>query len=188
MPQLLDNTISLRLIEETTVEPISLQEAKDFLRITHDEEDAVIQLLISSARTQAEARTGRALTASTWEWVVSGIVGKQDLPITPCTACTSIVVGGETVDTSLYKFIQGDIDPLYGSITALDDFPEGEATITLVAGYANDSFPANIKRWILCKVSDGFEQRESYAIGTNIKEYSRNFVDSLLDPFTVVSL
>jgi hypothetical protein len=42
--------------------PITLAEAKAFLRVSDDAEDALVQLLIDAAIARVEAETGQALT------------------------------------------------------------------------------------------------------------------------------
>ena len=44
--------------------PVSLTEAKLFLRVGHDGEDGLIQTLIDAAQTRVEAETGRILDAA----------------------------------------------------------------------------------------------------------------------------
>jgi uncharacterized phiE125 gp8 family phage protein len=48
------------LIEPPASEPLSLAEAKNYLRVQHDADDALIAAMISAARMQAESRTRRA--------------------------------------------------------------------------------------------------------------------------------
>jgi uncharacterized phage protein (predicted DNA packaging) len=43
-------------------EPITLIDAKHFLRVEHDDDDTLINALIATARLQVEARTGLDLT------------------------------------------------------------------------------------------------------------------------------
>lgn len=186
--QYLPSTLSLQCLEVIGSEPITLEEAKVFLRVDNDEEDAVISNFIAAARAQVENKTHRIIRFSTWEWTCSGLSGVSQVPLTPCAACDGIVVNGETVDPSLYSFRCGDMSPLFGTITALDGFPEGEAVVTLKAGYVNGEVPPDIIRWMQVRLGDFYEQRESFAVGVHFFEFSRNFVDSLLDPYRIVSV
>lgn len=53
-------------LERLGPEPLSVEAAKLYLRVTHDEEDGLIQELISSARQLVEELTGRSLVAHRW--------------------------------------------------------------------------------------------------------------------------
>jgi uncharacterized phiE125 gp8 family phage protein len=50
-------------------EPLTLAEAKDFLRVTQDDDDSVVAALIASARILVEAQTRRALMTQQWRIV-----------------------------------------------------------------------------------------------------------------------
>ncbi|MDB5654289.1 MAG: hypothetical protein JWQ94_1902 [Tardiphaga sp.] len=55
-----------------SAEPVSLAEAKAFLRVEHDDDDAVITALIAAARGHIEALTRRALLTQVWRFVRDG--------------------------------------------------------------------------------------------------------------------
>ena len=57
------------LLTPPASEPWTLAEAKQFLRVAHDDDDAVITSLIAAARGQVEAQTRRGLIAQTWRLV-----------------------------------------------------------------------------------------------------------------------
>ncbi len=61
--------MSATLLAAPAAEPLSLAEAKAYLRVEHDADDAVIGALIVAARTQVEALTRRALISQTWRFV-----------------------------------------------------------------------------------------------------------------------
>lgn len=58
------------LLEPPASEPISLAEAKNFLRVEHDADDALISSLIAAARGQVESATRRVLITQTWRIVL----------------------------------------------------------------------------------------------------------------------
>uniref|UniRef100_Q07QC6 PhiE125 gp8 family protein n=1 Tax=Rhodopseudomonas palustris (strain BisA53) TaxID=316055 RepID=Q07QC6_RHOP5 len=58
--------MSAMRLQGPTVEPWTVEEAKSFLRVTHDADDAVIGALIAAARAQIEALTRRALLVQRW--------------------------------------------------------------------------------------------------------------------------
>ena len=61
--------MSLDLVTAPLVEPISLEEAKAHLRVSHDDDDAIIQLYIQAARSYIDGEhgfLGRCLVTQTW--------------------------------------------------------------------------------------------------------------------------
>lgn len=58
--------MAIKLKTPPSVEPLSLAEAKAFLRITDSVDDAIIGAMIASARRACEEYTGRALITQTW--------------------------------------------------------------------------------------------------------------------------
>ncbi|RTL90979.1 hypothetical protein EJV44_20860 [Ancylobacter aquaticus] len=90
------------LLAGPTVEPLTLAEAKIYLRIDHGAEDALISSLITAARATVEALTRRVLIDQSWRiirdaWPASGLIA---LPVNPLKALTAARVldaaGGET--------------------------------------------------------------------------------------------
>jgi uncharacterized phiE125 gp8 family phage protein len=58
------------LLVPPSAEPLSLADAKLFLRVEHDADDAIISALIAAARGHVEALTRRALLLQTWRFVL----------------------------------------------------------------------------------------------------------------------
>jgi len=70
---------SYRLITAPAAEPVSVSEAKTFLRVDGSEEDTLIGTLIASARRAAEEYMKRALITQTWELTMDGFVETEEL-------------------------------------------------------------------------------------------------------------
>lgn len=64
--------MALRQLVAPASEPLTLQEAKLYLRVETPEEDDLLLGLISAARFDAENRTNRALVTQKWELVLDG--------------------------------------------------------------------------------------------------------------------
>jgi len=56
----------LRRISDASVEPISLTEAKEYLRVDHDDENSLIEAMVRAARINCERETRRAFVSQTW--------------------------------------------------------------------------------------------------------------------------
>ena len=57
----------LRLVTAPLIEPITRDEAKEFLRVDHDNDDELITSLISAARFNLEDYISQALITQTWD-------------------------------------------------------------------------------------------------------------------------
>src|SRR3954464_5988323 len=74
------------LLTPPTAEPWSVAEAKAFLRVEHDDDDAVIAALIAAARGHVEALSRRALLVQRWRcvldaWPANGRVDPRIAPL-----------------------------------------------------------------------------------------------------------
>lgn len=185
------HTVSLRCVTDGAFEPVSLDEAKLYVRVDAPEDDAMLTAAIAAARGQAEGKTRRILRESEWGWVFRGPVSSVlEVPVAPCSACLEVTVDGVTLPPSAYVFVPsgagGGESPLMASLEILGGVePWSEISVKLTAGYADGACPEPIKQWILVRVSDFYENRESFVVGANFHELSRRFVDALLDPYLI---
>src|SRR5690606_41674526 len=58
------------LITPPAAEPLSLEDAKNFLRVEHETDDELIAALIAAARGEIELATRRVLLTQTWRIVL----------------------------------------------------------------------------------------------------------------------
>jgi uncharacterized phiE125 gp8 family phage protein len=90
------------LVNKPLVEPLSLTDAKNWLRVDHGDDDVMIANLITSAREMVEARTGRSLIAQTWRvtldaWPDGSRVALPLLPVMTIAAVRVINASGTAV-------------------------------------------------------------------------------------------
>jgi uncharacterized phiE125 gp8 family phage protein len=80
----------LRLATPPALEPVTLAEAKEHLRVLHGAEDALIGRLIKAVREHAEPSTGRAFITQTWDFWLPAFTrsGLIELPRPPLQAVT----------------------------------------------------------------------------------------------------
>jgi uncharacterized phiE125 gp8 family phage protein len=83
----------LVLVTPPAVEPITLAEAKQYLRVDHSDDDAEISALISAAREYLQGRTNVALVEQVWDLVLDEFplnTGAVCVPLTPVQSVDSI--------------------------------------------------------------------------------------------------
>jgi uncharacterized phiE125 gp8 family phage protein len=144
--------VDLRLVSPPAVEPLSLQEAKDHLRVTHAAEDALIQAYITAARSRCEEYQRRAYVQQTWELSLDGFpcASANDphavirLPRPPVQSVASVIYVAEdgsevTMDASAYQLDAGGelarLSPAYGTTWPRARRVPGAVRIRYVAGY-----------------------------------------------------
>ncbi|MBB4121589.1 head-tail connector protein [Martelella radicis] len=85
--------MSYALITPAAEEPVTLDEAKAFLRLDSSDEDALVGDLITTARDYLEMVTGLSLVTQEWrlyrdDWPTSGMVSLAHGPVTAVGAVT----------------------------------------------------------------------------------------------------
>jgi uncharacterized phiE125 gp8 family phage protein len=185
------------------VEPISLQEARDRLRIDHHEEDPLIASLIAATTAHLDGWSGtlgRALVNQTWvqqfpRFPSGAVFG---LVLAPVQSIESIVYFDaanvqQTLDPAVYTllddelgaFITRQVDQAWPASFARED----AVTVTYVAGYgpAGDDVPAAIRHAMLLLIGHWYEHRESVVVGGNPVQVPLA-VQALLRPYRRVRL
>ena len=104
------------LITAPATEPLSLQEAKSWLRVDATDEDMLIQSLIVSARLAVEAATRRLLITQQWRLLLDGWPEELTLPLplAPVRQVVRITIadaagGSVTAQASQYR-LDGSLD------------------------------------------------------------------------------
>lgn len=187
--------MTLLLITHPAAEPVTLAEAKTHLRVDTASDDALITMLIQSAREQAEHLTGRAFITQTWERVLQAFPdGAITLGMPPVAAITSVKYlddsGAEQTYTSAGYTLDAVTMPgyLYPSIA----YPQWPSTqpgavnavrVRFTCGYGATAaaVPANVRNWLLLRVGTLYEHRQEVLAGVSLNELPSTYTDRLLD-------
>lgn len=202
----------MQLMTPPAGEPISLAEAKLHLRVDFDDDDSLIQVLISAACQAAETLTNRQLITARWRMVLDSFPGPSlmgvpagqtfTLPghavLLPKSPVASVVeiryldmagawqvmpAANYTVDSVCEP---ARITPVFGQIWPIAMPQIGAVSVIFDAGYGNASaVPEGIKTWIKLRVGSLYVHREEVASMTRGRIDPLPFIDGLLDPYKV---
>jgi len=202
----------MQLITPPAAEPVSLAEAKLHLRVDFDEDDALIQTLISAARQAAEMLTQRQLVTARWRMVLdsfpgSGLMGVPAgqtftlpghailIPKSPLQSVVEIryldMAGVSQVMPSAHYTVDkacepARITPVFGQIWPVALPQIGAVSVTFDAGYGSAAdVPEGLKSWIKLRLGSLYAHREEVASMARGRIDPLPFVDGLLDPYKV---
>lgn len=176
------------LIAPPAAEPVTLAEARSWLRVDTTDEDEAIRSLIAAAREIVESTTRRALVTQSWRivmdaWPTEGadgswtalstrpFAGDITLPLAPVQSVAAIRVydsvgAPQTLSTSTWRLVAA---PERARIVFLVAPPQPTARaaaieIDVVAGYGDpQDTPAPLRHAILSLVSYWFDNRGDVA-------------------------
>jgi len=159
-------TIEYKRIGKVEKNIISLDQVKDFIRLSGDDENSMIQLFIDTAIKQAEGIMNRDLLTTTYEYYRPSFNGDLTLRRAPYQSLVSIEYLKDSAYTTLpsseYKISEGGI---YGIIEQIemptvDDDVKG-VKITFKSGYGDNvsDVPADITMALLQTVHHWYDNR-----------------------------
>jgi uncharacterized phiE125 gp8 family phage protein len=170
--------MSAVLLTAPAAEPLSLADAKAFLRVEHGDDDAIITALISAARHHVEALTRLGLMTQTWRvvldrWPDNGRIRRKLGPLRSVSAARIHNESGDTVALDDDRFV---VDAAAGTIAAPGwSLPiPGRATagieldIEIGFGDAPADVPQILLQAIRMLVAHWYENRGLVSIGQSI--------------------
>ncbi len=177
--------MGLSVIISPAIEPLTLDEAKEHLRVTADVDDGYIQSLIPVARLRAENATHRAIMTQTLRLTLDrfpcggGAYGAQPIvlprpPLQGITSISYIDVNGATQSLSSADYLvntneePGSIYPVYGTYWPSSRATFNAVTITYVAGWTEENVPETVQHLCRLFLSHMYENREPAVIGTSV--------------------
>lgn len=151
-------------ITPATDEPVTLAEAKEHLRVTHAEDDDLIERLITGAREFVEQQTGRALAAASYRY--TGTL--KLLPLVPAevTSVEALQSDGVTWEADADVAYDADRNLLTGTTRC-----QHKVEFTTDPG----EVPQALKDAILLRVQAGYEANPMEAEKLRDAAYSMSF-------------
>jgi len=181
-----------------TVEPITVSEVKDHLRITTADFDTILGELITAAREYVEKITGRALVQRTLEAQYKDW-HNFDLPYPPVISVDSIEYtdtdgNTSTVDASIYSVVSDASKIILGygqswptATLHPDEYP---VKVTYKAGYEPEGSPLDYTANIPRAIKSAIKMHVELLFDRPQKDYAEKLesaINSLLTPYKVWS-
>ncbi|HEY1152556.1 MAG TPA: head-tail connector protein [Pseudolabrys sp.] len=170
--------MSAILLAAPAAEPLSVAEAKSFLRVEHDDDDVLIGALIAAARHQIEALTRRSLLTQTWRlvldrWPNDGRIAPRLAPLRAVTAARIYDAANNASAIDTEQFV---IDAAAGVIAAPKwslpapgrDVAGIELDVTVGFGDNAADVPEVLRHALRTLVAHWYEHRGLAAIGSNV--------------------
>lgn len=159
---------SYKFITPPEAAPITLVQAKQHLRIDHDDDDLSLEVMIDAAVERFEQTTGRVLMAQTWEFVADAVPSDGVIRLFKCPAdaiisITADIAGTDTVIPINQFYFDNTSMP--ARIVHKAAWPQivnrpGSLRIRFTAGAtATDQVPRAIRVALLMMVAHMYEHR-----------------------------
>lgn len=187
--------MSLVRLTPPTTEPLSLVDAKLFLRVDTDADDTLIAALIGAARAHVETRTGTAIGAQSWRMIRDGwpLAPLVQAPIHPLRSIEAVrIYAADGTATTLspagFAIIDGGAAILVPAAAPWPGRSHGGIEIDVTVGYGTggQSLPEPLMQAIRLILAHWYDNRVPVS-DTATREVPHS-VEALLAPWRVVRL
>jgi uncharacterized phiE125 gp8 family phage protein len=190
------------VVTPPSVEPLTLAEAKAHCAVssTFIGDDALLTGMIAAARRQAEHKTGTAIIRQELELTLDAFppdsLSLQRGPALTVTWVKYYDASGveQTLSPSAYT-LDAAVQPGFLLPAYNTEWPDtldsaNAVRVRYYSGMAEDStgVPEDLRSWMLLMVGAYYRNREAFAQGVTVAELPGRFVESLLDPYTRVTI
>lgn len=191
-PQSAMKMVSLAAV--SGVEPISLERAKDHLRVIFDDDDAQIQQFIVAARRLAEGKLNRTIAQRELQATFDGWGCRMILRKPPFVEIVSVdYIDADSFVQAMpadsYYVLSGS-DPAELAFVGGAPLPalaprRGAITVRYLAGYPDGQVPEDIITWMLMQIGSMYNFRESVIAGVSVAPLPEMFERMFLQPYMV---
>lgn len=194
----------LVLVTAPTVEPVSVDELREFVRVDARTEARTLGLVLTAARSYFERLTGLALLSQEWRMELDRTpCGREiEIPRAPLLAITHIKYKAETTGTltvwssAAYTLAGTGIARAFGRVWLNEDsdwpdlgsFP-GALQVTFTAGFgtAADAVPSDLRLAVLLLAAHWYENRLPLNVGNIINPLPHS-LDALIEMHRVANI
>ena len=206
--------MAYKLLVEPAIEPITLSDAKQHLRMEVSDDDALITLLIAAARQYAEQLTRTSFITQQWSLVLDAFPGPSLMgvpaglpwslpghalllehgPVQSIDSITYLDMAStvQTMPSANYiadmTGLLARVTPKFGQIWPVTLPQIASVSVNFTAGYGAtaDKVPAGLVQWMKLRIGTLYENREEVVTGRGINVTPMPFIDGLLDPYRLV--
>ena len=189
------------LLTAPALEPLSLAEAKAFLRVETSDDDDVISALISGSRIHIEAQTRRALITQSWRIAIDAWPDDGRLIVVPAPlqALGAVRVydfdnNAQALDTAAFALDKGASELIFAPGLAAPPLPAPgraaagiELDVTVGYGDAAVDVPEPLRQAIRLLAAHWYENRGLVTTGANYSVLPAT-VAALIAPYRMLSL
>lgn len=164
---------------------IPLEDAKLHLRVTHDEEDSLIEALRDAAVGHVERVSGIALAPGDWRWTMRRFPSRVDLPIAPVTALDGVTYLDSSGDEQTYadaRLVDGAVYPAAGGSWP---YAYNSVTVEFTAGLASPDAAPELIAAAKLMLGHLYSNREAVQVGQSPAELPLG-VAALIDTYRKV--
>lgn len=189
--------MSAILLTAPALEPVSLAEAKAFLRVEHDGDDGVIAALTASARIHLERQTRRGFVNQAWRlvrdrWPDNGRIEVRPGPLRSLDAARIYDAGGiaHSLDTQAFVPDLSTVSLAFApwSLAAPGRSAAGiELDVTVGYGDAASDVPESLRQAIRLLIAHWYDNRGQVSAGRSIAMLPTT-VAALIAPYRMVAL
>lgn len=166
--------MQVQLVTPPLIEPILLEEAKTYLKIDVDDDDAYIESAIKAAREMVEQFTNRKLVSQAWLMTTYVIKDYFDLPFAPLISISHVkAIDEEGTKTATTSYVL-DNAFLFPRIRLTDAGYPSNYEVQATYGYSIE-IPEPLTDALRMLMAEKFENRHLSSIPENIKAVLRPF-------------
>jgi uncharacterized phiE125 gp8 family phage protein len=154
------NRLLVRVVAPAT-EPLTLDEAKLYLRVTDDAQDTLINDLIVTARMMAEQWLKRSLITQSWKLAYDDYVAEcVQLPMGPVDSIGSVTIVNRDLTTQSISSSTYYLNAVRDTIVFQSALVGFRIEIVYSAGFGNaSSVPRPVKQGMLAHIASMFDYR-----------------------------